>query len=79
MLMKVVLLSEKIVVVVAVLVVVPIRPGEPSNILTLSAVEVLHASQSVCAKEEAPENMSRMLVTLDTSHLERSRLNDDAR
>ena len=67
-LMKVVLLSEKMVVVVAVLVVVPIRPGESSNILSLSAVEVLHASQSVCAKDDAPENMSRMLVTLDTAH-----------
>ena len=30
------------------------RPDEPSNILTLSAVEVLHDPQSVCAKDEAP-------------------------
>ena len=55
-----------------------IRPGELSNILSLSAVEVPHAPQSVCAKDEASKNISSMLVTLDTSHLETSPLNDDA-
>ena len=34
--------------------VVQIRPDEPSKILTLSAVEVSHAPQSVCAKDNAP-------------------------
>ena len=54
------------------------RPEEPTNISDLSAVEVPHAPQSVCEKDEAPENMRFMLVTLDTSHLEMSLLNDDA-
>ena len=54
------------------------RPGESSNIPSLSAVEVYHAPQSVCVKDEAPENMSAMVVTLDTSHLEISPLNDVA-
>ena len=52
-----------------------IFPNEPSNIPSLSAVEVSHAPQSVCAKNDAPKNMSSMLVTLDTSHLEMSPLN----
>ena len=55
-----------------------IRPDEPSNIPSLSAVEVYHAPQSVCVKDEAPLNMSAMVVTLDTSHLEMSPLNDEA-
>ena len=55
-----------------------IRPDEPTNIPSLFAVEVSHAPQRVCAKDEAPENISSMLVTLDTSHLERSALKDDA-
>ena len=58
--------------------VVQIRPDEPSNIPSLSAVEVSHAPQSVCAKDDAPENISFMLATLDTSHLDMSPLNDDA-
>ena len=58
--------------------VVQIRPDERSNISVLSAVEVVHMPQSVCVNDEASTNMSSMLVTLDTSHLERSRLNDDA-
>ena len=37
-----------------VVLVMQIRPDEPSNILTLSAVEVLHDPQSVCAKDDAP-------------------------
>ena len=60
------------------LLVAQIRPDEPSNIPSLSAVEVNHAPQSVCEKDDAPENIFPMLVTLDTSHLEMSALNDDA-
>ena len=30
------------------------RPREKENISVLSAVEVLHAPQSVCAKDDAP-------------------------
>ena len=56
--------------------VVQICPDEPSNIPSLFAVEVLHLPQSVCVKDGAPENISFMLVTLDTSHLERSPVND---
>ena len=37
-----------------------------------------HAPQSVCAKDDALENICFMFVTLDTSHLERSLLKDDA-
>ena len=72
------LLEEVVVAEVLVLVVVQIRPDEPSNILTLSAVDVLHTPQSVCANDDAPENMSTISVTLDTSHLEMSPLNDVA-
>ena len=54
------------------------RPDEPSNIPSFFAVEVDHAPQSVCVKDDAPENISFMLITLDTSHLEMSPLNDDA-
>ena len=56
---------------------VQICPCEPSNILRLSAVEASHTPQSVCANDDALENISRIVVTLDTSHLERSPLNDD--
>ena len=59
-------------------VVVQIRPGESSNIPPLSAVEVYHSPQSVCANADALKNMCFMLVTLDTCHFERSPLNDDA-
>ena len=77
--MEVVLLLEVVVVVeILVLVVVQIRPGEPSNIPPLYAVEVPHTPQSVCANDDASSNMSSMSVTLDTSHLERSLLNDEA-
>ena len=54
------------------------RPDDPSNIPSLFAVEVDHAPQSVCAKDDAPENISFMLVTLDTSQLEMSLLNNSA-
>ena len=60
------------------LVVVQSRPGEPLNIPSFLAVEVIHAPQSVCAKDDAPENIDDMSVTLDTSHCDRSRLNDFA-
>ena len=54
------------------------RPDEPSNIPFFFAFEVPHAPQSVCAKDDAPEKVDSILVTLDTSHLEMSPLNDDA-
>ena len=70
---------ELVVVVEVVTLAVQSRPDEQSNIPSLPfAVEVNHAPQSVCAKDDAPENISSMLVTLDTSHLEMSLLNDDA-
>ena len=56
-------------------------PGESRNIrylFSLSAVDGAHLSQSVRLNDVAEENMLRMSVTLDTSHLERSPLNDDA-
>ena len=55
-----------------------ICPGEPLKIPSLFALEVLHASQSVCSKDDAPEKVDSILITLDTSHLEMSTLNDDA-
>ena len=60
-------------------VVMQICPDEPSNMPLLSAVDMSHAvPQSVCANDDAPENICFMFVTLDTSHLEMSPLNDDA-
>ena len=60
-------------------VVVQIAPDEPyTNHQSLSAFEVSHAPQSVCEKADALLNMPIMLVTLDTSHLEMSLLNDVA-
>ena len=77
--MKVVLLLEEVVVVVEVLVlVVQIHPVEPSNIASFSAVEFCHTPQRTCAKDDAPANICFILVTLDTSQLERSLLKDDA-
>ena len=81
--MKIVVLVEVVLVVVIVVevvlvLVVQIRPDDPSNIPSLFAIEVGHAPQSICAKDEAPENICFMLVTLDTSHSERSLLKDDA-
>ena len=58
--------------------VVQIRPDESSSIPSLFAVEVSQGPQSVCANDDAPENMAYMVVTLDTSHFERSPLNNDA-
>ena len=72
---KVLALLMGVVVVVEVLVVQNF-PGDPSNIEYLSAVEVIHLPQSVCVKDDARKNMASMSVTLDTSHLEMSQLND---
>ena len=76
---QVALLIGVMVAVVAIVLVVHIRPDEPSNIPALSAVEAIHAPpQSVCAKDDAPLNISSMVVALDTSHLDISPLKDDA-
>ena len=78
--LEIVLLLMEVVGFVEVLAVgMQIRPDESSNIPSFFAfLEVYHAPHSVCAKDDAPENICSMLVTLDTSHLERSPLNDDA-
>ena len=68
--MEEVLLWEVVVAMEILILVVQIRPDEPSNIPALSAVEVIHAPQSVCANDDAPKNICFMLATLDTSHLE---------
>ena len=74
-----VLVVEILAVLEVLVLVVQIRPDEPSNIPPLYAVEVTHASpQSVCANDDAPANISSMSATLDTSHPERSLLNNDA-
>ena len=59
-------------------VVVQILPDEPANIPFLSAAEVYHLLQSDCANDVAPENIFFILITLETSHLEMSQLNDTA-
>ena len=56
--MEVASLLEVVVIVEVLIVVVQIRPDEPSNIAYWTAAEVLHAPQSVCAKDDAPENIS---------------------
>ena len=71
------LLMVEVVVEVVVLV-VQIRPGERANIPSFLAVEVCHSPQSACANDDAPENISCMSVTLDTSQLDMLTLNDDA-
>ena len=53
-LMEVVLLLEVVVIVEVLALLVQIRPDESSNIASLSAVEVSHAPQSVCANDDAP-------------------------
>merc|ERR1719201_2903730 len=64
---------------VVVVVVHIIFPDEPENMPDLPlAVDLTHAPQSVWEKDFAPWNMESILVTLDTSHLERSALNDEA-
>ena len=74
----VILLEVVVVVAEVVVLIAQIRPAEPANIPYLSAVEVLHTPQRVCAKDDAKRNICSMSVTLDTSHLEMSPLNDDA-
>ena len=77
--MEGILLLEVVAVVEALDMVVQIRPDDPSNISSLSAGDVCHVSpQSGRAKDDAPANICFMLVTLDTSHLEMSQLNDVA-
>ena len=58
--------------------VVHICPDESSNIPSFFADEVGQAPQRVCAKDNAPENIASMVVTLETSHLETSLLKDVA-
>ena len=43
--------------VVVLAMVVQSRPDDPSNILLFCAVEVIQAPQSVCLKDNAPENI----------------------
>ena len=79
--MEVALLLAVVVVVMLVVVavlVMQIRPDEPSNIASLFAAEVRHEPQTFCAKDDAPENIFCMWITLATSHFEMSQLNDDA-
>ena len=59
-------------------VVLQIRPCEPRNISVFVAFEVNHAPQSFCEKDGAAANICSMPVTLDTSHLDMSPLNDEA-
>ena len=50
-----------------------ISPGDPLNISTFIAFELTHASpQSTCSNELAPSNIEYMLVTSETSHLDKS-------
>ena len=68
-LIQVVLLAEMVVVAKVLILVVEIFPGDPVNISPLSAVDASHAwLHKVCAKDDAPENICSMLVTLVTSH-----------
>ena len=61
---------------VALLVDVQSFPPQPSNIRYFFAVDVCHLSQRVCLNDDARLNIDSMLVTLDTSHFERSALKD---
>ena len=53
-------------------------PGELWNIRSFFAFDVFHLPQSVCSNDDASLNMVCMSVTLDTSHLAISPLNDDS-
>ena len=56
-----------------------IDPDDPSNIESMFAVEWTHAApQSLRVKSVAPKNIPCMSFTLETSHLDRSTLNDVA-
>ena len=70
---------ELVVVAAVYVLVVQICPGEPRNIPPLNAVDVVHAPQSVCAKDDALANMTLISFTLETSHLDISPLKDGAR
>ena len=54
-----------------------------SNILSFVVVDGVSKGHpnpaSVCENEDAPSNMTLLVVTLDTSHLDRSPLNDVAK
>ena len=54
-----------------------IDPDDPANMDSLVDFECTQAvPQSSCLKDSAPANMKSMFVTLETSHLEMSLLND---
>ena len=54
-----------------------IVPKQLANILVLLALDWTQAApQSFCLNDAAPENISSMLVTLDTFHFEMSPLNN---
>ena len=72
------ILLVEVVVEVFVELVMQILPDDPTNISVLLAVEVSHLPQSDCEKKCASWNMLCISVTLETSHLEISQLNDDA-
>ena len=56
-----------------------IDPGDPVNMSFLLALELTQSRpQSFWLNEGALKNIESMSVTLDTSHLERSPLKDDA-
>ena len=76
---EVVVLVVEVVDLVVEVVVLQIRADEKANIPSFFAFEAYHAPQSVCANDDAPENISSIVVTLDTSHLEISPLNDGAK
>ena len=56
-----------------------IDPDEPANMKCFVAFEYTQAAvQNRCLNDTAPINMRSMLVTMDTSHAERSQLNSFA-
>ena len=57
-----------------------IDPGESLKLSSFDAFELTHAApHSVCWKELAPLNIDCMLMTWDTSHLDRSWLKASAK
>ena len=50
-----------VVVLEGLMLVMQIRPDEPRNISSLSAVDKYHSPQSVCVNDDAPLNISSML------------------
>ena len=56
-----------------------IEPGESLNMPSCCAFELTQLTpQRVWSKDAAPEKMTAMLLTLDTSHLDKSWLKDVA-